>query len=138
MSAQLVQTLASLHALLIAEGYLTHAEGVSEAQRALEQSTDAVCASLASNAFWGGPGSVWEIGFSREWVPPGAPGETIAALRARDDEAVIAANHRLAELIVDLSEEFSATCMGRVDQSWIQRASDLGNGYKNAVESGIL
>ena len=126
MSERLAHTLASLHALLASEGYLAHAEGVREAQRALDQSSAAVCTQLASNAFWGGPGAISDIGFSREWVPPHAPPETLAALRARDEDAVNAANRRLDELIAALAEDFAATCTGKVHPSWIERASYLG------------
>ncbi len=137
MSTSLAQTLASLHALLTAEGYLAHAQGVHEAQRALEQSDDAVCSTLASNAFWGGPGAIWEIGFSREWFPADAPVDMVAALRARSDDAVNAANHRLAELVVKLSDEFATTCAGHVHPSWIERATYLGSVHKNWIENGI-
>jgi hypothetical protein len=138
MSEALSHTLAALVALLTSEGYSAHAEEVERARQTLGASEQETCHILASNAFWGGPGAIWEISFSKEWQPGGIDQQLSQDLRNRNDAEVSASNRQLATLIVSLSQEFSQHCAHHVDPTWIERASFLGRTMQRFLDEDRL
>jgi hypothetical protein len=138
MSAALSHTLAALATLLNSEGYSAHAEEVEHARQTISVSEQEGCLVLASNAFWGGPGAIWEITFSKEWQPGGIDPHLSQRLRDRSDAEVTAANRQLATLVVALSQNFSQTCAHHVDPTWTERAAFLGRALQRFLDENRL
>lgn len=137
MTERLDQTLAALSAFLTSEGDVVRAKHVEQTRMKLKASSQGACVHLASNAYWGGPGAIWETVYSADWQPPECEASLREQLRNRTDDEVAAANRKLNALVSALADEFSIVCKDCVDSSWIERASYLGEIQKELLNKGI-
>ncbi|MES1202049.1 MAG: hypothetical protein ABUS57_11450, partial [Pseudomonadota bacterium] len=115
------------------------AHAANEAREAFSRSTNEGCAALSSLIFWGGAGSAADVIFSRENLRCQGSSDALVSLLSRPDSAFREANAKLASLLIDLAEHYTALCHRVKDTApYLDRAAMIAATLRRWQKDGLV